>query len=61
MVFITRTGERAEVEANLVDDLKKPLPTICEGFQPVDIYSMDWAVKKGHHDLLATLMEPATK
>ncbi|XP_052255184.1 tigger transposable element-derived protein 4-like [Dreissena polymorpha] len=41
IVFKTRTGERAEVDPVVVDDWKKRLPTICEGYQPCDIYNMD--------------------
>ena len=35
------TGERGDVDTTTVDDWKKKLPALCEGYRPEDIFNMD--------------------
>ena len=41
IVFRTMTGERGDVDKTTVDDWKKKLPALCEGYRPEDIFNMD--------------------
>lgn len=41
IVFKKQSGERAEVNAEVVSDWKSRLPAICEGYRPEDIFNMD--------------------
>ena len=35
------TVERGDVDSTTVDDWKKNLPALCEGYRPEDIFNMD--------------------
>ena len=35
------TGERGDIDTTTVDDCKKNLPALCEGYWPEDIINMD--------------------
>ena len=35
------TVERGDVDTTTVDDRKKNLPSVCEGYRPEDIFNMD--------------------
>ena len=39
--YKTMSGERGDVDCSVVDDWKKKLPVICEGYEPRDIFNMD--------------------
>ena len=41
IVFRTVTVERGDVDTSTVDDWKKNLPALCEGYRPEDLYDMD--------------------
>ena len=41
MVFRTMTVGRGDVYTTTVDDLKKNLPALCEGYRPEDIFNVD--------------------
>ena len=40
-MFRTMTGERGDVGTTTVDDWKKKLLAICEGYRPEDIFNID--------------------
>lgn len=41
IVFGSMTGERGDVNINVVDSWKSKLPTLCDGYQAADIFNMD--------------------
>jgi predicted transcriptional regulator len=41
IVFKTMSGERGSVDQQVTTDWKEKLPSLCEGFEPEDIFNMD--------------------
>ncbi|XP_053406646.1 tigger transposable element-derived protein 4-like [Mercenaria mercenaria] len=41
IVFKTMSGERGDVDKTVVQDWKDKLPSLCEGYEPENIFNMD--------------------
>ena len=41
IVFGTMSGERGDVNKDVVSSWKGKLPTVCEGYDPKDVFNMD--------------------
>jgi hypothetical protein len=41
IVFGTMSGERGDVDKNIVENWKEKLPKLCEGYEPKNIFNMD--------------------
>ena len=41
IVFKKMSGERGDVDSKCVSDWKDKIPSVCEGYQPRDIFNMD--------------------
>jgi hypothetical protein len=41
IVFKTMSGERGSVDLQVTSDWKEKLPSLCEGFEPDNIFNMD--------------------
>ena len=41
IAFYVKSGEKADVDIAIVEDWKRKLPTLLEGYNPCDIFNMD--------------------